>query len=39
MTYRVSLSFKIGALETIRTSDFHLRRVTLYPAELQAQHY
>ena len=27
-----------GALEAIRTSDFHLRRVTLYPAELQAQY-
>ena len=28
----------VGAPETVRTSDLHLRKVVLYPAELQGRH-
>ena len=33
------MGFLLGAPETIRTSDFTLRRRTLYPTELQAHGY
>lgn len=34
--YEEWAKFHYGALDTIRTCDFHLRRVALYPTELRA---
>ena len=33
------ISYDCGVLDTIRTCDLNLRRVALYPTELQAQKY